>query len=201
MGKGGVGGGTDTDIETRYRRIVEEAPDRRRAAFVAEARGEQPSETVEQVDLERRQAEVEIAGGRERVAALRVVEQEIAEQVEAVEDAHPEHFIAKAVSRSEAVDAKLASLAQEAAAAVAEWREAQREWSGVRKSCLRRGVRVPGEVLVSDLGAAISELGKAQGGPYPGGRRAAWERYCEEAAAEKAPRRPVRKALTRFEAA
>src|SRR5436190_15581913 len=56
--------------EGAAQRTVEGSPDRRRAALVAEARGEKPSETAEAVDRERHAAEVALVDNRERAAAL-----------------------------------------------------------------------------------------------------------------------------------
>jgi hypothetical protein len=150
---------------------------RRGVVLLAEARGEIPPETLEAVELDRRKAEAVIVGARERIEALRQVEREVAEEVEAVEDAHPQWFRAKAEAKSAAVEEKRASLAQDAAALVTMGRDAAAEWSRVRKSCLRRGIEAPGEVLVADLGGVSSELAKSQGDAYPGGSKAALERW------------------------
>jgi hypothetical protein len=51
------------------------------------------------------------------------------------------------------------------------------ERGDVRKSHIRRGLDAPGEVRVSDLGGASSEISKSQGEAYPGGSPEAWERF------------------------
>jgi hypothetical protein len=56
---------------------------------------------LERVDLDGRKAEAQIVGARERIAALRTVEQEVEGEVEAVIDANPEHFEAQAQAASE----------------------------------------------------------------------------------------------------
>jgi len=58
--------------EGAAQRTIEGSPDRRRAALVAEARGEKPSETAEAVDRERHAAEVALVDNRERAAALKL---------------------------------------------------------------------------------------------------------------------------------
>lgn len=87
--------------------VVDGAAERRRAVLLAEARGEKPSETVEQVDRERRAAEVAIADARERSEALRTVESELGEESDALIDAHPAHYRAEAVRASEEAEAAL----------------------------------------------------------------------------------------------
>src|SRR5205807_9998902 len=76
------------DVERVQLRVVEEAPERRRAVLLAQARAESPSESVEQIEADRHRAAAEAAGTRERREALRTVEQEIEQEVEAVEDGH-----------------------------------------------------------------------------------------------------------------
>src|SRR4051794_1291311 len=83
-------------------RAIEGSAARRSAALLAEARGETPAETAEEVDRDRRAAEIAIRENSERATALQQVEREVEEEVEAVYDAHPAHFVAKAVAASEA---------------------------------------------------------------------------------------------------
>jgi hypothetical protein len=116
------------DVETAQRRVVEEAPERRAAVRLAKARGQSPPETIEQVEAARQHAEAQLIAAREEAAALRTVEREIEEQIDAVVDAHPEHFRANAEAKAVAAEEKRAILAQEAAAVVAMGREAQRAW-------------------------------------------------------------------------
>jgi hypothetical protein len=166
-------------------RVVAGAADRRRAVLLAEARGQEHAETVEQVDLDRRKAEAAVANGRERDDVLRTVQKDIEQEVDAVIDANPSHFIAKAEAASEAASEAIANAAQAAQAAASSWQEAGAAWSVVRKSCLRRGQDRPSEVPVSDLGGALNELAKASTQPYPGGRKEAWERWRARDAAPK----------------
>src|SRR5436190_19244881 len=90
-------------------RVIEGSADRRSAALLAEARGQKPDPTVEQVDSERRAAEAAVIENRERAAALRQVEQEVEQEVEAVIDRYPEVFIAKAEAASEAAAEAIAN--------------------------------------------------------------------------------------------
>jgi hypothetical protein len=172
-------------IDKRQRRIVDEAPERRRAAFIAEARGEEPSEPVEQIDRERRQAEVEIAGGRERIEAVRTVERECKEQEHAIRDANRAHFRAKAVAASEAADQAWTTLIGEVQSLVSLCREAAALHGEDRRSCIRSGVSVPPEVPTSDFGDVIGALSKSSR-PWPAGSRAAWERYLARESSEAA---------------
>jgi hypothetical protein len=100
------------DAERLSLQIIERALERRRAVLITEARGEKPAETIELVNRESRAAEVALAEGRERAAALKAVEQEIGEQEEAVIDANPDHFLALAVAASEAAMEALATASQ-----------------------------------------------------------------------------------------
>lgn len=176
------------DVETAQVRVIEEAPERRLAVRVAKARGQSPPETVEQVEAARHGAEAQLVAAREEAAALRTVEQEIGEAIDAVVDAHPEHFRSLAEAKSAATEERRASLAQEAAAVVQMGRDAQRQWGLYRNSCRRRGAPPPREVLISDLGDVSSELAKSQGESYPGGSKQAWERSQAAQAREAAPR-------------
>lgn len=164
-------------------RVVDAAPERRRAVLLAETRGETPPETVEQVDRERHAAEVALADGRDRAAALKTVEQEVEQEVDAVIDAHPEHFIVVAVAASEAAAETIASASQAAQAAAMAWQEARGAWGTVRLSRRRRGLDLPPEVPISDFGNAVGELEKSQSRPFPGGSKEAWERFCAHQAA------------------
>jgi hypothetical protein len=157
--------------------VVGGATGRRGVVLLAEARGETAPETLEAVELDRRKAEAVIVGARERIEALRQVEREVAAEVDAVEDAHPEFFRAKAEAKSEAAEEKRASLARDTPVVVAMGRDAAADWSRFRNSCRRRGVDPPPQVLVADLGGASSELAKSQGDSYPGGSKAALERW------------------------
>jgi hypothetical protein len=160
-------------------RVIAESADRRRALLISEARGDKPAETVAQVDRDRQAAEIAVRDNRERAEALGEVEREIASEAEAVIDAHPEHFIALALKASEAAEAERTALAEQTSTVVRMAREAQMAWSDVRKSYIRRGLDAPGEVRVSDLGGASSEIARSQGEAYPGGSRDRWESFCE----------------------
>jgi hypothetical protein len=166
-------------------RVIEGSADRRSVALLAEARGETPSPSAEEVDRVRHAAEVAVRENRERAAALRQVEREVEEEVEAVIDAHPAHFVAKAEATSEAAAEAITAAKTAAQAAAMAWREAAGEWSAVRQSYRRRGLESPPEVPISDLGAAVNELEKSQTRPFPGGSHGAWERFRarEQAAA------------------
>jgi hypothetical protein len=183
-----------------WARVVAEAPDRRRAVLLGEARGDTPDETVEQVDADRGKAEREIVGCRERAEALRTVEGEIDSQVENLIDAYPDHFVAKAVAASEAAQEALAAAAQAAQAAVLAWQEARAAWGTVRLSRNRRRLELSPEVPISDLGTATNELSKESSRPWPGGSRDAWERFlAHEQASKQAGRASNAEALAAFE--
>jgi hypothetical protein len=168
---------TIEDSERVTLRVIEDAPERRRAVLVAEARAEEPTETLELVNRESRAAEVAVAEGRERAAALKAVEQEIGQEVEAVIDAYPAHFIAAAEAASEAAAEAIATAKAAAQAAATAWRDAQGAWGTVRLSRRRRGLEAPPEVPISDFGNAVGELAKSHSRPFPGGSREAWERF------------------------
>lgn len=156
--------------------VINGAQDRRRAVLLAEARGEKLDESVEQVDQDRRQAELAVADCRERSDALRAVEAEIGEARDAVVDRYPEHYLAK---RGEAVEDALAGLSaalDAVAAAVVGCRAARADGEVVRRSCRRRGFDVPAEPPLADLGGAVSEISRL---------RETWERFAEPA--EQAP--------------
>jgi predicted alpha/beta hydrolase len=148
-------------------------------------RGEAPSPSLEELHLELRQAHAAIEAGRKDREALGDEERAIEQEIEAVEDANPAHFLAQAEAKSAATEEKRAALAQETAAVVTTGREAQRQWSRYRNSCRRRGAPVPREVLISDLGGVSSELAKSQGDSYPGSSLRAWEQWCAREAAER----------------
>jgi hypothetical protein len=160
-------------------RVVDAAPERRRAVLVAETRGETPPETVEQVDRERHAAEVALADGRDRAAALQTVEQEVGQEVDAVIDANPDHYIAAAEAASETAAEAIISAKTAAQGAAMAWREAAGAWGVVWQSHRRRRLDTPPNVPISDFGNAVSELEKSQSRPFPGGSRAAWQRFCE----------------------
>lgn len=166
-------------------RVLAGADDRRRAVLLAEARGQEHTETVEQVDLDRRKAEVAVADGRERAEVLRVVEKDIEEEVEALIDASPGHYVAKAEAASEAAAVAIATAAQAAQAAASAWMEARSAWSTVRLSRGRRRLELTPEVPISDFGNAVSELSKSHSRPFPGGSREAYERFLAYEAAPK----------------
>ena len=166
-------------------KAIEAAPERRRQVLLAEARGQKPSETVKQVDADRRQAEWLAADARERSSALWTVEQEIGEEVEAVIDAHPGHFIAAAEASSEAPAQAIAAAKEAAQAAAKAWREAGAAWSKVRMSHNRRRLDMPPEVPVNDLGGVVHTLEQAQSRPFPGGNRVVWERFLRQQAAAR----------------
>jgi hypothetical protein len=160
-------------------RVVAGLAERRRAVLLAEARGQEHAETVEQVDLDRRKAEVAVADGRERADVLRTVERDIEGEVEALIDAHPDHFLAQAVAASEAASEALAAASRATSAAVVAWGEARAAWGVVRMSRGRRKLDRSPEVPISDLGSAVNELSTSRTRAWPGGSREAWERFCE----------------------
>src|SRR2546429_54325 len=82
-------------------RVIEGSAERRSAALLSEARGEKPSPTAEEVDRERHAAEIAVRDNRERAEALRQVEREVEQEVNAVIDAHPTHFVEQAEAASE----------------------------------------------------------------------------------------------------
>ena len=148
--------------------VINGAQDRRRAVLLAEARGDKPDESVDQVDQDRRTAELTVADCRERAAALRQVESEIGEAADAVVDRNPEHYLAK---RGEAVETALGGLSaalDAVAAAVVGCRAARADGEVVRRSCRRRGIDVPAEPPLADLGGAVSEISRL---------RQVWERF------------------------
>jgi hypothetical protein len=180
-------------------RVIEGSADRRSAALVSEARGEEPSETAEQVDRERHAAEIAVRDNRERAEALRRVEGEVQEEVEAVIDAHPAFFVAQAVAASEAASEALAAASQATSAAVTAWMGARGAWSVVRMSRRRRRLELGPEIPIHDLGSAVNELSTQQSRTWPGGSREAWERFlARDAAASNAPRFSNREALAQF---
>lgn len=168
-------------------RVVAGAADRRHAVLLAEARGQEHPETVEQVDLDRRKAEVAIADARERADVLRTVEKDIEGEVEGLIDAHPAHFLAQAVAASEAASDALAAASQATSAALVAWGETRTAWGVVRLSRRRRKLDLGPEVPISDLGSAVNELSQSQTRAWPGGSREAWERFLEYDAHAKVP--------------
>jgi hypothetical protein len=179
-------------------RVVAGVADRRRAVLLAEARGQEHDETVEQVDLDRRQAEVAVADGRERADVLRTVERDIEEEVEALIDAHPAHFVAQAVAASEAASEALAAASQATSAAVVAWGETRAAWGVVRMSRHRRKLDPGPEVSISDLGSAVNELSQSRSRAWPGGSREAWERFRAHEAAGKGERVSNAQAIAQF---
>jgi hypothetical protein len=163
-------------------RVVAGVADRRRAVLLADARGQEHTETVEQVDLARRQAEVAIADGRERADVLKLVERDVEEEVEALIDAHPAHFLAQAVAASEAASEALAAASQATSAAVVAWGEARAAWGVVRMSRGRRKLDRGPEIPIHDLGGAVHELSQSQTRAWPGGRREVWEQWLAKEA-------------------
>jgi hypothetical protein len=166
-------------------RVVAGSGDRRGTAVRARVHDEEHAETPEQVDLARRQAEVAVVDGREEADVLRKDEADIEEEVEALIDAHPQHFIARAEAASEAASGAAAAAAEAASAAVVSCGEARAAWGVVRRSRGRRRLDLSPEVPVSDLGAAVSELAKAQGSAWPGGSRERWESFLAHDGAPK----------------
>jgi hypothetical protein len=164
---------------TVAQRVVDEAPERRRAVLLSEARGEQLGETVVDVENDRRKAEAEIAGGRERAEALRTVEKEIEAEVDAVIDAHPDHFVAAAVAASDAASEAISAAVNATQAAVSAWLGTREAWGRVRLSRRRRGLELGPEVPINDLGSAVFELEQSQSRPFPGGSRANYERFVQ----------------------
>ena len=61
-------------------------------------------------------------------------------------------------AKSEAVEEKRASVAQQVATLVTMGRDAAADWMQIRKSCIGRRIDPPGEVGIADLGSASSEL-------------------------------------------
>ena len=114
-------------------------------------------------------------------------------------DAHESHFIAKAEAASEAAAEAIKVAAEAAQAAATAWQEARGAWGTVRLSRRRRGLELPPEVPISDFGAAVSEPSKSQSRPYPGGSRAAWERFLAWEATPRGPRLSNAEARVRFE--
>src|SRR2546423_906289 len=74
---------------------------------------------------------------------------------------------------------------REAHGAVSAWMEARGAWGVVRLSRRRRGLELPPEIPINDFGNAVNELAKSVSRPYPGGSKAAWERFVER---ESGPR-------------
>jgi hypothetical protein len=156
---------------------VEGIADRETAVRAALARDETPPETLEEVKRDRQAALEAIDETRKDCDALRTAEKEVEAEVEAVVDRHPAHFTAKAEAASEAAAEAIASATQATQAAAGAWREAAGAWSIVRASHRRRGLEMPGEVPISDFGAAVNELAKSQSRPFPGGGRQNWETF------------------------
>ena len=170
--------------EGAAQRTIEGSPDRRRAALVAEARGEKPSETAEAVDRERHAAEVALVDNRERAAALKLGRR------------RPTSASERPSSGLVSVDHGLDLPAQAAATA---WQEARGAWGTVRLSRRRRGLDLSPEVPVSDFGTAVSQLSKSRSRP-PGGSREAWERFLAREATLRGPRLSNAEEVAWFEA-
>src|SRR5947209_1559348 len=102
---------------------VEGSAERRRQVLIAEARGETPGLTVEQIDQERQVAEHVAADQRQRMEAARAVEGEIEAARNAVIDAHGEFFRAAAVASSEATMEAISAARDAAQAAAAAWQD------------------------------------------------------------------------------
>jgi hypothetical protein len=158
-------------------RVLADVADRRRACLLAEARGQEHAETIEQVDLDRRKAEAAVADGRERADVLTTVQKDVDEEIDALIDAHPAHYLAAAVAASEAAGEALAAASQAVSAAVVAWGETRAAWGVVRLSRGRQRLDLYPGIPISDLGTAVSELAQAQSRPWPGGSREAWERF------------------------
>jgi hypothetical protein len=164
---------------------VEGIADREAAVRLALARGETPSETLEEVERDRQAAVATIDETRKQCEAFRTAEKEIEEEVDAVIDAHPEHFLQAAVAASEATSEAIAAAVNATQAAVTVWMGTRAAWGRVRLSRRRCGLDLGPEVPVSDLGQSVNELSKAQPQPWPGGSKGAWERWCEHEAGPK----------------
>jgi hypothetical protein len=98
-------------------------------------------------------------------------------EVEAVIDAHPDHFLAAAVASSQAASEAITAALNATQAAVTAWMGTREAWSRVRLSRRRRGLELGPEVPINDLGACLNELSKAQSQPWPDASRAAYERF------------------------
>jgi hypothetical protein len=182
------------DVEKTQQLVVAGATERRLAVRLAGARGESPPETVEEVEADRHRAETQLAGAREEGGALRQVEKEIADEIEAVEASDPAFFWAKAVAQAKGTLAKLADVLQTVQAVEPDWRETAKQVTRYRSSCDRRRVPKPSELPISDLGSAINDVSKAKG---------TLERYLRNAAAQEAAERNAGKlsnaeAIARF---
>jgi hypothetical protein len=142
--------------------VIDGADERRRAVLVIEARGDEPSESVEKVDGERRVAEVALADARQRAEALRTVEREIGDEVDAVIDRNPEHFEQKAAEANEEAQRLTRAAADAVQAAEAGYRAAGAASGVVWRSCKRRRVEDgPREWPANDLGRATSAISAA----------------------------------------
>ncbi len=185
--------------EGAQRAVIDGATDRKRAARLAEARGDTHPETPEQVELALRQAQAEMVVVKEKREAIREAEQEVKAEVDAVIDAHPEHFLAAAVGASEGTSEVIAVALNATRAAVTAWMGTREAWGRVRLSRGRRGLDLGPEVPISDLGVSVNELSKEQPRPWPGGRREAYERFLEhERANAQAIRVSNAEAISRF---
>ena len=159
---------------------VEGIEARESAVRLALARDETPPEVLAEVERDRQAAIATINETRKQCDALRTAEREVEQEVEAVIDANPEHFIRAAETASQAASEVIAAAAQAAQAAASAWRDAAGAWSLVRMSYRRRGHEQPPEVPLSDFGGAVNELAKSASRPFPGGSRTNWERIRDE---------------------
>lgn len=142
--------------------VIDGATDRRRAVLIAEARGDKPSETVEEIDRERQTAEIAIADARQRAEALGVVEREVGEEADAVIDSHPEDYEKKASEALAEAERLTRAAADAVQAAEAGYRDAGAASGVVWRSCKRRRVEDgPREWPANDLGRATSAINDA----------------------------------------
>jgi hypothetical protein len=142
--------------------VLDGATDRRRAVLIAEARGDKPSEAVEQIDRERQTAEIALTDARQRAEALGAVEREVGEEVDAVIDRNPEHYEQKRAEAIEEAERLTRAAADAVQAAEAGYRDAGAASGVVRHSCRRRRVEDgPREWPANDLGRATSAIAGA----------------------------------------
>jgi hypothetical protein len=157
---------------TAAQATVDAFPDRQRQALVDEARGR--GEAVREVEAEAARARATVADRKARVDALRVAEQEIQGESDAIfaSDAGIAHFTAKAQEASRAAEAARTAAEEACSALKVAWTEAESQWGQLRRAWKRRGEdeRAPQIVPRPDFPAPVgSTLGYKN--PWPGGRR------------------------------
>src|SRR5947208_7389135 len=157
---------------TAAQATVDAFPDRQRQALVDEARGR--GEAVREVEAEAAQARARIADRKARVDALRVAEQEIQDEADAIfaSDEGIAHFTARAQEASRAAEAAR-TVAEDACSALkVAWMDAESQWGQLRSAWKRRGEdeRAPQIVPRPDFPAPVGG-GLGHPHPWPGGRR------------------------------